>query len=69
MSAPEITIALINEIRDDAALTAAARVIVEAHAESRWQGFGSDWDGARIAAYMLREAGILPGQIESEPTP
>jgi len=58
MTAPKINIALINEIRDDASLTAVARVIVEAMRESRWQGFASEWDGARVAAYMLRESGL-----------
>jgi len=67
MTTPDITIALISEIRDDAELTAAARVIVQAHKESQWQGFGSEWDQARIAAYMLRDAGILPDRVESEP--
>jgi len=67
MTTPDITIALINEIRDDAELTAAARIIVEAQKESRWQGFGSEWDQARFAAYMLRDAGILPDPVEHHP--
>jgi hypothetical protein len=54
----KITIALINEIRDDAELTAMARVIEGAQREYRWQGFDSDLDKARFSAYMLRAAGF-----------
>lgn len=39
---PTITIALINEIRDDEELTAMVRVMESARQEARWQGFGSD---------------------------
>jgi hypothetical protein len=54
----KITIALINEIRDDAELTAMARVIEGAQREYRWQGFDSDLDKARFSAYQLRAAGF-----------
>lgn len=65
----KITIALINEIRDDAELTAMARVIEGAQSEARWQGFGSDWDKARFSAYMLRAAGfgLVPEEADDEP--
>ena len=53
-----ITRGLLLEIRDDAELTAMARVIEGAQREAWWQGFGSDWDKARISAYMLRAAGF-----------
>ena len=56
-----ITRELLLEIRDDAELTAMARVIEGAQREAWWQGFGSDWDKARISAYMLRAAGF--GQV------
>lgn len=55
---PTITIALINEIRDDEELTAMVRVMESARQEARWQGFGSDWDMARFSACMLRQAGF-----------
>lgn len=54
----QITRELILQIRDDAELTAMARVIEGAQREAWWQGFGSDWDKARISAYMLRNAGF-----------
>ncbi|HEX9227570.1 MAG TPA: hypothetical protein VF885_13080 [Arthrobacter sp.] len=54
----KITRELILQIRDDAELTAMARVIESAQREAWWQGFGSDWDKARVSAYMLREAGF-----------
>jgi hypothetical protein len=59
----KITDALILQIRDDEELTAMARVIEEGHQQAWWQGFGSDWDKARVSAYLLREAGFgrLPG--------
>lgn len=53
-----ITTELILQIRDDAELTEMARVIEEAQRQAWWQGFGSDWDKARVSAYMLREAGF-----------
>lgn len=54
----KITHELILQIRDDAELTAIARVIEDAQKQAWWQGFGSDWDKARFSAYMLREAGF-----------
>lgn len=54
----KITKELILQIRDDAELTAMARVIESAQREAWWQGFGSDWDKARVSAYMLRAAGF-----------
>lgn len=57
-SGVKIDMGLINEIRDDEELTAMARVIESAQREAWWQGFGSDWDKARISAYMLRKAGF-----------
>lgn len=54
----KITHQLILQIRDDAELTAMARVIEGAQKEATWQGFGSDWDKARFSAYLLREAGF-----------
>jgi hypothetical protein len=53
-----ITDELILQIRDDEELTAMARVIEGAQRQAWWQGFGSDWDKARVSAYMLREAGF-----------
>ena len=53
-----ITRELILQIRDDAELTAMARVIEGAQREAWWQGFSSDWDKARVSAYMLRAAGF-----------
>lgn len=62
----KITPELILQIRDDAELTEMARVIEGAHREAWWQGFGSDWDKARISAYMLRAAGFgLAGDPEA----
>lgn len=62
----KITLELVNQIRDDAELTAMARVIEGAQREAWWQGFGSDWDKARISAYMLRAAGFgLLAEAES----
>lgn len=59
----QITDALILQIRDDEELTAMARVIEDAQRQAWWQGFGSDWDKARVSAYLLREAGFgrVPG--------
>lgn len=54
----KITQELILQIRDDAELTAMARVIEPAQREAWWQGFGSDWDKARFSAYQLRAAGF-----------
>ncbi|ACL42229.1 hypothetical protein Achl_4278 (plasmid) [Pseudarthrobacter chlorophenolicus A6] len=54
----QITNDLILQIRDDEELTAMARVIEDAHRQAWWQGFGSDWDKARVSAYMLRAAGF-----------
>jgi hypothetical protein len=54
----KINIELILQIRDDAELTAMARVIEDAQRQAWWQGFGPDWDKARFSAYMLREAGF-----------
>jgi hypothetical protein len=63
----KINIELINQIRDDAELTAMARVIEDAQRQAWWQGFGSDWDKARISAYMLRAAGFgLVGDTKEE---
>lgn len=58
-----ITHELILQIRDDEELTAMARVIEEGHKQAWWQGFGGDWDKARVSAYMLREAGF--GRVSS----
>lgn len=66
----KITDGLILQIRDDEELTAMARVIVDAQEQAWWQGFGSDWDKARVSAYMLREAGFgrTPGATaDAEP--
>jgi hypothetical protein len=54
----QVTKELILQIRDDEELTAMARVIQQGHEQAWWQGFGSDWDKARVSAYMLREAGF-----------
>jgi hypothetical protein len=54
----QITKELILQIRDDAELTAMARVIEDAQRQAWWQGFGSDWDKARFSAYMLRASGF-----------
>jgi hypothetical protein len=54
----KITQELILQIRDDAELTAMARIIEGTQREARWQGFGSDWDMARFSAYMLRAGGF-----------
>lgn len=59
----QITDALILQIRDDEELTAMARVIEDAQRQAWWQGFGSDWDKARVSAYLLREAGF--GRVRS----
>lgn len=53
-----VTRELILQIRDDEELTAMARVIEEGQRQAWWQGFGGDWDKARVSAYMLREAGF-----------
>lgn len=63
----KITLELINQIRDDAELTAMARVIEGAQREAWWQGFGSDWDKARFSAYMLRAAGFGLAGEATEP--
>jgi hypothetical protein len=53
-----MSIEFINEIRDDEELTAMSRIIVAAEQEAKWQGWSSEWDRARLAAYELRQAGF-----------